>query len=35
MTKSRLLIGFLCAFSAYAMAAPAPAETKLPRQSTT
>lgn len=26
MNKTRLLIGFLCAFSGYALAAPAPAE---------
>lgn len=29
MTKTRLLIGFLCAFSGYAMAAPAPAEKQV------
>ncbi|MFZ3281085.1 nuclear transport factor 2 family protein [Pseudomonas sp.] len=29
MTKNQLLIGFLCAFNGYAMAAPAPAETAV------
>lgn len=29
MTKTRLLIGFLCAFSGYAMAAPAPAQQQV------
>lgn len=32
MTKTRLLIGFLCAFNGYAMAASAPAEKMSPKR---